>query len=97
MAEQDFPKGIFAKMPHANAPDFVKAKISIKRIEAIDWINSQIGEYINLDLKVSKEGKMYLSIDTWKPTPNETQPPVESKPIEQLQNNSSNTGDDLPF
>lgn len=97
MAEPDFPKGIFAKMPHANAPDFVKAKISIKRAEAIDWINSQEGEYINLDLKVSREGKMYLSIDTWKPTPNATQPPAESKVADQPKTDLSDPGNDLPF
>jgi hypothetical protein len=64
----DFPKGIFVKNPHANAPDFVKYKVSIKIEDAIAWLKTLSGEYVNLDLKVSKENKPYLGIDSWKPT-----------------------------
>jgi hypothetical protein len=63
----DFPKGIFVKNPHANAPDFVKYKVSIKIEDAIAWLKTLSGEYVNLDLKVSKENKPYLGIDSWKP------------------------------
>ena len=63
----DFPSGIFAKKPHQNAPAFVKAKISVKIKDAIEYLQGLSGEYLNMDLKESKEGKMYLQIDTWKP------------------------------
>jgi hypothetical protein len=62
-----FPKGIYAKSAHENAPDFVKAKVSIKIKEAIEWLKEQTGDYVNLDLKKSKDGKLYLEIDEWKP------------------------------
>jgi hypothetical protein len=79
----DFPKGIFAKKKHDKAPAFVVCKISIKRAEAIEWLQSLADEYINLDVKESRDGKLYTSIDTWKP---QQQPPV---PID--------VPDDLPY
>jgi len=30
MSDNDFPNGLFANKPHKNAPDFVKAGISIQ-------------------------------------------------------------------
>jgi hypothetical protein len=66
----DFPQGIFYKLPHNNAPDFIKGKVSIKLQEAITYLTgmAQTGEqWLNLDIKISKGGKGYLAVDTWKP------------------------------
>ena len=72
----DFPKGIFAKKKHDNAPAFVVCKISIKRAEAIEWLQSLTGEFVNLDIKESKDGsKLYAQIDNWKPKET-TAPPM---------------------
>lgn len=62
-----FIDGLIVKAPHANAPDFVKAKLSIKRQELITWLQGQSGDWINADIKVSKQGKMYAQVDNWKP------------------------------
>ena len=67
MNKPAFIDGLFAKKPHDNAPDFVKAKLSIKREDMIKWLNEQQDEWINLDVKESKEGKWYCAIDDWKP------------------------------
>ena len=67
MAEIKFPEGILAKKPHENAPDFVKAKLSIKKDDLITWLKMQDSEWINLDLKESQKGGYYLSVDDWKP------------------------------
>ena len=67
MSEQNFIKGLIVKAPSEKAPDFVKAKLSIKREELISWLNTQEGEWINADILVSKEGKYYAKLDTWKP------------------------------
>ena len=46
----EFIDGLFAKAPHPNAPDFVKAKISIKREELINWLNNRSDEWVNIDV-----------------------------------------------
>ena len=49
-------------------PHFIKAKGSIKLAELIAFLNEQEGEWINFDVKESKNGKWYASVDNWEPT-----------------------------
>jgi len=65
--EMEFPKGLMVKAPRDNAPDFVKASISIKREELIEWLNNRDGDWINLDVKEAKSGHWYASVNTFKP------------------------------
>ena len=69
MSEKVFPEGIFVGAPHENAPDFVKAKVSINLPKAGPWLKANVNErgYINLDLKLSQGGKLYLELDNWQP------------------------------
>jgi hypothetical protein len=67
MAEIEFIKGLFVKKPNEKAPQFVKAKMSFKREELIEWLQAQTGEWINMDIKESQKGEYYVQIDTWKP------------------------------
>ena len=67
MADIEFINGLIFKLPHPNAPDFVRGKISIKRQALIDWLSARNDEWVNIDLKVSKEGKAYACVDQWKP------------------------------
>ena len=69
MADMKFVDGMFVKAPHANAPDFVKASISLKIVEMLAWLNQQQGEWVNLDMKESREGKWYVSVSTFEPKP----------------------------
>jgi hypothetical protein len=70
MADQiEFIDGFFAKAPRVNAPDFVKANISIKREEMIRWLSSRDDEWVNIDVKEARSGKWYASVDNWKPNP----------------------------
>ena len=62
-----FINGLMFKAPNDNAPEYVKAKLSIKREELIAWLQSEAGEWINADIKVSNGGKWYAAVDTWKP------------------------------
>jgi hypothetical protein len=62
-----FIDGLIFKAPHENAPEYVIAKISIKRAELIVWLQSQTGDWINADLKESQQGKLYAAVDDWKP------------------------------
>ena len=65
--DNKFIPGLFFKDPHENAPDFVMAKGSIKVADLRGWLAEQSGEWVNFDLKRSREGKPYAQIDTWVP------------------------------
>ena len=62
-----FIPGLFFKHPHENAPDFIISKGSIKTADMLAWLTAQTGEWVNFDLKESREGKLYASVDDWKP------------------------------
>lgn len=65
--ETQFIDGLIVKAPHENAPEYVKAKLSIKREELIAWLQSQSGDWINVEVKESRNGKWYAAVDAWKP------------------------------
>lgn len=67
MSDIEFVDGLIVKAPHENAPDFVKCKISIKRKDLGNWLRKKEGDWINVDVKVSKDGKWYAAVDTWVP------------------------------
>lgn len=83
--EQKFLNGLIFKDKKPTAPDFVKGSLSIKREELINTLQSMSEEWINLDLKVSKEGKSYAEINTWKP---------DAQPMEGIPQSQD---DGLPF
>jgi len=76
------PNGIMYKLPHQNAPDFVKGSLSIKKREFYEWMKTQPqdSDWINLDIKVSKEGKGYIALNTWKPN-QQGQPQAQQSPF----------------
>ena len=66
--EDNRVNGMIIKAPHANAPDFVKCGISIKIDEFITYLKTHDNNgWVNLDMKKSKEGKLYVSLNDWKP------------------------------
>jgi len=69
MSDKKLAEGFYFDRPREGAPDFVKGKLSVKAERAIPFIEANKNEkgYINLDLLVSKEGKLYLSLNDWKP------------------------------
>lgn len=67
MSDIEFIAGLIVKAPNANAPDYVKAKLSIKREDLIAWLTARSDEWINADIKESKGGKWYAAVDNWKP------------------------------
>ena len=75
-----FPEGLYASKPHENAPEFVKAKLSIKRETLLKFLGASNEDWINIDLKESKEGKWYCQIDEYKRPEDETfTPSIEKK------------------
>jgi len=72
-ATKEFPSGFYAKSPHPNAPDFVKARISIKIADFQVFLSTKTSEWIHLDVKESRKigddglKKWYAEVDTWQP------------------------------
>lgn len=98
--ENIFADGIFAEKPSDKAPSFLKAKVSINVDQLIPFISKHKNGagYVNLDLKESKGGKLYFSLNEYKKgtlkDPNEAEmPPVinleEEVKVEPLE--------DIPF
>lgn len=93
MTDIKFVDGMIVKAPHEKAPDFVKAAISIKREELIQWLEGEQGEWINLDVKESKAGKWYAAVNDFKPDQSRTRP----KPDDFGPPPSDDFDDDIPF
>lgn len=73
--ERILPKGVMAFKPHQNAPGFVKAALSISINELNTWLKGEgnaflqehekYGKQLKLQILESKEGKYYLTVDTY--------------------------------
>lgn len=65
MADKVFVDGMIVKDAK---PDFVKCKVSIscKEFDAFMNANHKNG-WLNIDVKESKNGKLYAELDTWEP------------------------------
>lgn len=86
----EFVNGLIVKAPHANAPDFVKAAISIKVADLIEWLSGRDEEWINIDVKESRGGKWYAAVSTFKPKQQQEQKPGANVP-------ASEYDDDIAF
>ncbi len=64
-------KGLFFKPKKEKQPDFVLGGLSAKREELIEFLKEQSDEWVNMQILMSKAGKPYISVDDWKPTPQE--------------------------
>jgi hypothetical protein len=69
MADKKFATGIYADAPHPNAPEFVKARLSIKVQDAIAFLKEHEKQsgYVDLDVKESREGKWYVELNEYQP------------------------------
>jgi hypothetical protein len=67
-----FVDGMIVKKPHQNAPDFVKATVSFKMKEFVEWGREHHKEgWVNVQIKESKGGKLYAALDTFTPSKQE--------------------------
>jgi len=98
MAEKTFADGLVAKYPHAKAPDFVVAHLSIKATELIAFIEKhrKADGWLNLDLLTSKDGqKMYAVLNEWKPEKKTDRPEPDTNDASQYPAEGSDI--DVPF
>lgn len=69
MADKIFADGFRFERPREGSPEFVKGKLSIKVPEAIVFLtlHQTNAGWVNLDLKKSKKGTLYLELNTFSP------------------------------
>ena len=79
MKEAKFVPGLFVKAPNDKAPDFVKGSISLKTVDLMQFLQGSNDDWINLDIKVSREGKWYAQINDWKPENGQHAKPKEDE------------------
>ena len=63
-----FIDGLKFEKPKEGAPEFIKGKLSIHAERLTKFIAEHKNEngYLNIDLKKSKEGNLYLTLNTYK-------------------------------
>lgn len=93
MAEKIFPTGFRFERPNEKCPEWIKGKISIKVDEFIPFLQEYRNDrgYINIDLKMSKDKKLYCELNTFKLDPNAFKPEQKVEPTEEIK------VDDIPF
>ena len=94
MSDTQFIDGLVVQAPRDNAPEYVKARLWIKRAELIAWLQAQTGDSINADVKVSQGGKWYAAVDNWKPNGGTGR---SNAPKPQRQAPDDDFGDSIPF
>ena len=92
MSDIEFVNSLLVKAPHAKAPDYVKASISIKRVDLMEWLAGKSDEWINLVVKESKGGNWYAAVDSWK---SEHKKPGENVPTKEYEPDFDDS--DIPF
>ncbi len=67
--EKTFVNGIIFKKPSPNAPQWIVGSIAIRVDELSQWMDqNRFGkEWINIDVKESKGGKVYCELSTYDP------------------------------
>lgn len=67
--EKIFADGFRFTKPREGAPEFVKGNLNIKVAEAIAFLqkHEKNGGWVNIDLKKSAKGNLYLELNDWTP------------------------------
>ncbi len=73
MAEKIFADGFFIEKKEGS-PEWLKGSVSIQVSKAIAFLElyEKKSGYVNLDLKESVGGKLYLELNTWVPKDDKT-------------------------
>lgn len=85
MAEKEtvFVDGLIFKGRAEKDPEFVKGHLSIKADTLIAFIHKhrKTDGWLNIDMKKSRGGKLYLELNTWTPPSKEEQINPEDVPF----------------
>lgn len=98
MSDVEFVDGLIAKAPNPKAPEFVKASLSLKRVDLIKWLQGREGDWINVDVKEAKSGKWYCSVSTFKPSGDSSEPRQDANRAQRpATENNSFDDETIPF
>jgi len=89
MKDKIFGEGIYFNRPREGAPEFIKGQISLKVADlGIFMAKHEKNGYVNLDLKESKKGVLYLELNTWEKKPESTLTAEEMQKIKKAREKS---------
>lgn len=91
MSDKEFIDGMGVKPPHERAPDFVKCSGYFRRLAMIEYLQKQEGDYVNFDIKESRNGKWYAERNTFKAEKANKPDVSERQPAQDF------TDDSIPF
>lgn len=99
--EIKFPKGLFVSK-REKSPDFVKANLSFKTEEFIEWLknNTNAKGYCNVDVLESKNNSLYAKLNNWKPEEENEQPteqPLKAEDMGEVVDENSIDVSQIPF
>lgn len=84
MSEKNFVNGLRVSR-HEKAPSYILVSLGIKVDDFIKWLReNQGGEWMNVDVKLSKTGKYYAELNTYRKgdnTPNQNEEEIKAEDI----------------
>ncbi len=91
--EKEFIQGMFLNEKRENAPDFVKGSLSIKVDKFVEYLKQKQNSsgYVNIDLLESRDGRLYLKLNDFKPKEKNTEKEIINNNSEYL------STEDIPF
>ena len=87
MENKTFADGIMFRLPSEKSPKWIKGNISVNVAKFTDFLNKVSNErgWVNLDVKDSKNGTMYIELNTYQ------------KPQNAPTNENNPKADELPY
>lgn len=101
--ETKFADGVSVYTPRTGAPEFIIADLNIDIARLRDWANKnqnllvegKNGKVLRMQVKRSKDGKLYASVDDFKP--NKPTDAIRNHPTAKAAVESLDLTEDLPF
>lgn len=98
MEQKTFADGVFVDYPKPTAPSFVKFRLNVRADKFITFLADHKNEfgYCNFDVLESKNGKLYITLDTYKSAAPKQETPKEVHNGIEYPQTEINI-DDIPF
>ncbi len=94
--EIKFAEGIYFDQPRESAPAYVLGQISMRREQAIQWLESLDTEWVRVDVQMSKGGKPYCKLNTYQKGQNATQARPKAEPTVDAETGQQRTATPQP-
>jgi len=95
--ETIFINGMRFYKPKENSPEWIKGNLVIEKTELVEFLKTCPTETVRIDLKKSKEGKLYLALNTFNPIKKEEPKRESPKSIDSIPYPSEEYEEEPPF